>query len=77
MKTTPMKALHTGAATTTSLLSEVATPLYGFISAAATLKTQPGGEDGKIIKSTFSTCLGWSNGFGSDLIIYIRCKATI
>lgn len=31
MKTTPMKALHTRAATTMSLLSEVATPLDGFI----------------------------------------------
>lgn len=58
MKTTPMKALHTGAATTMSLLSEVATPLYAFILAAATLKMQPGGEDGRIFKSTFSTHLG-------------------
>lgn len=33
-----MKAPHTGAATTTSLLPEVATPLHGFILAAATRK---------------------------------------
>lgn len=58
MTTPPMKALHTGAATTKSLLSEVASPLHGFILTAATLKMQPGGEDSKIFKSTFSTHLG-------------------
>lgn len=55
MTTKPMKALQTGAATTMSFLSEVATPVYAFILAAATAWR---GGDSKIFKSTFSTRLG-------------------
>lgn len=52
MKTAPMNTRHTGDATTMSPLSEVATLLYGFILAEATLKKQSKSGDGKIFRPT-------------------------
>lgn len=70
-----MKAVHTGAAT--SLLSEVATPLYGFILAAATLNAawRGGRQNIQIHIFYLFRLVKWI--WQCYLIIYIRCKATI